>query len=1301
MPAKTKDSKSERQSSKMHTPIAIVATGALFAQSKGSAAFWQNIVNGKDLITEVPSSHWLTEDFYDDDRSKPGKINTKRGSFISALPFDPMEFGIPPNTISATDSAQLLSLVVAKQLLAETLSVRDQKVSKERISVILGAAGPTTLTAEMSGMLGWPHWEEGMRKEGLSETQIAAIRHRIMETYPKWTEDTFPGCLGNVIAGRIANRFDLKGTNCIVDAACAGGLAAIKMAIMELETGEADLAITGGVDSLNDPFMFSCFSKTGALSKEGDCRPFSDKADGTMLGEGIALFALRRLEDAERDGDQIFAIIRSIGSASDGKGMSVYAPMAQGQELTLRRAYDKAGYGLNEVEMVEAHGTGTSVGDMVEFQALSKVFLESKPSKMQLCALGSVKAQVGHTKASAGAAGLFKAVMSLHHKVLPGIIKVDRPNPKMNFQESPLYLNTQSKPWIHSEASTRKAGVSAFGFGGTDFHVCVEEYRGANQPLKYYIGEDHLLLLAADNGKELLELGNALIAQLDKAPLMQIAKDSQQQFSVRHKHRLAVLAKDKDEAKKRLALHLQRIKEHEETPFSMQNEAHYGVGLQQPKVALLFAGQGSQYCGMGKDLAMTFDSCRKVWDRAADLAFDPDLKLHEVVFPISAFDEVSKQKQEARLKETLWAQPAIGAVALSQLSLLNSLGMDFHYAAGHSSGEIPALFAGGIIANEHEMLTILRKRGELMKQAAVIPGAMTAVFAPADQIQKLIDEAKIDVAIANFNSPKQQVVSGAVQEIETLEQKLGQDKIRYQRLPVASAFHSKLVQASVKPFAAFLDTIAIKGAKTPVFANTTADIYPKGAKQIKELLANQLAKSVRFQEQVDKLYADGVRVFVELGPQAILTGLVHHCLENKDHTAVSLDQKGKSGLLSLWNALATLAASGVELHFKHLWEGIAAAASDESIKRSPATIQLNGSLYGKPYPPAKGAAAKTAPNHQIQKTIETIKINDKGAPIMAHSDSPDTRKFGPPPSFGEGQMQVNLPGAQSHHVSQNQPHADNQSSNQTRELAQLPQPMRRTDSSLLHTLQVLQTNALSAQRQFQQALTESHRAYLKIVQTALHEIGHMSGAPNHHDGQTLAIDLDDSYQAAAWEIEPMPFMPMEEPMQAQQRAQAPQPLARVAAPARASASMSPVMPQPQQSRQGGQFADMQRAVTQPLAPPTPRPPVAPAAVVQTKPKEIPAAKATVNFQDMLFDIVAENTGYPKEMLELDTELEAGLGIDSIKRVEILSALQEKVPDLEGQDTSKMTQLKTLREILDFVAKAQSGHMEVGVADSKK
>jgi acyl transferase domain-containing protein len=280
---------------------------------------------------------------------------------------------VPPNVVQQTDTSQLLGLIVAQQVLEDAAGGDFQHIDKSRISVILGATGATELVVHLGSRLQRPIWLNALRANGVPEDEAQAICDRIADSYVPWTEASFPGLLGNVVAGRIANKFDLGGTNCVVDAACASSLSALAMGLSELYLRQSDMVIVGGVDTLNDILMYMCFSKTPALSASGDCRPFSDQADGTILGEGLGMLALRRLEDAERDGDPIYAVIRGIGSSSDGAGTAVYAPKSSGQAHALRRAYAAAGYSPRTVELLEAHGTATKAGDAANSPGLQRL----------------------------------------------------------------------------------------------------------------------------------------------------------------------------------------------------------------------------------------------------------------------------------------------------------------------------------------------------------------------------------------------------------------------------------------------------------------------------------------------------------------------------------------------------------------------------------------------------------------------------------------------------------------------------------------------------------------------------------------------------------------------------------------------------------------------------------------------------------------------------------------------------------------------------------------------------------------
>src|SRR5580704_10387657 len=301
------------------TSIAIVGVSAIFPGSGDSAGFYRDIVRGADLLTDVPPTHWLVDDFYDPDPAATDKTYARRGGFLSPIDFDPAEAGLPPKLMASTDTSQILALIVARRVLADAFpGARLEGVSRDRIGVVLGVTGAQELAIAMSARLQHPIWRKAMRDSGLEEGQVDDVIRRIRAGFPEWTEASFPGLLGNVVAGRVANRLDLHGPNAVTDAACPSALAAVSAAIGDLVLGRADVVITGGVDTMNDVFMYVCFSKTPALSRTGDCRPFSRDADGTMLGEGLAMFALKRLADAERDGDRVYAVIRGLGAASDG-----------------------------------------------------------------------------------------------------------------------------------------------------------------------------------------------------------------------------------------------------------------------------------------------------------------------------------------------------------------------------------------------------------------------------------------------------------------------------------------------------------------------------------------------------------------------------------------------------------------------------------------------------------------------------------------------------------------------------------------------------------------------------------------------------------------------------------------------------------------------------------------------------------------------------------------------------------------------------------------------------------------------
>ncbi len=395
-------------------PLAIVGIGCMFPEAENKGKFWTNIKNGSDAITEIPETHWRPEDHFNPDPKSPDKVYAKLGGFLSPVEFNPMDYGILPNAIEAIDTSQLLGLLAVEQALTDAGYAAEREYDRDKVSVIIGVTGTLELVIPLGARLGYPRWQAALKDAGVDDHLAQDVMQRISDSYVPWQENSFPGLLGNVVAGRISKHFDLGGTNCVVDAACGSSLSALNLAALELAAGRSDMVITGGIDTFNDIFMYTCFSKTPALSPTGHARPYDRESDGTTLGEGLGIVVLKRLEDAERDGDKIYSVIRGIGASSDGKGAAIYEPDADGQAKALRRAYEQAGVSPDTIELIEGHGTGTRVGDAIEVSALQGVFGESETP---WCALGSIKSQIGHTKAAAGVAGVIKASLALHHKL--------------------------------------------------------------------------------------------------------------------------------------------------------------------------------------------------------------------------------------------------------------------------------------------------------------------------------------------------------------------------------------------------------------------------------------------------------------------------------------------------------------------------------------------------------------------------------------------------------------------------------------------------------------------------------------------------------------------------------------------------------------------------------------------------------------------------------------------------------------------------------------------------------------------
>ncbi|MFI1393450.1 SDR family NAD(P)-dependent oxidoreductase [Streptomyces sp. NPDC020681] len=888
--------------------IAVVGMACRYPGADDLATYWSNIVAGTDSVTEVPADRWDPEVHYDADPARAGERTPSRwGGFLPAAPFDALTHGIAPASLGSIEPVQLLALDIAARALADAGYAGRRQFDRSRTSVVFGAEAGT----DLAGAYGF---------RALHPGYLGELPPALDEQLPKLTEDSFPGVLANVIAGRVANRLDLGGANCTVDAACASSLAALDLACKQLRDRDSDMVLCGGADVHNGINDYLMFASVRALSPTGRCRPFDASADGIALGEGVACVVLKRLADAERDGDRIYAVVKAVGASSDGRSLGLTAPRPEGQRRALERAYRRAGVAPAEIGLVEAHGTGTVVGDSTELAVLTEVF---KDSRAGFCSLGSVKSQLGHTKCAAGLAGLIKAARAVHSGVRPPTLHLTSPNPDWKPDASPFCFDTEARPWT-SPAERRLAGVSAFGFGGTNYHAVLAGHgdgHGGGEPehgldawpaeLFCFRGADRAAALGA------FDRLAARLEQNDAAgrpwPLRDLAAEaSRGEGAVQ----VAVVATDLDD----LAAKLGNARS-----FTAGDGIHVRDDAPAPggRTAFLFPGQGSQRPGMLNDLFIAFPHLR-------GLLYEADPRLAAAMFPPAAFTAEERAAQRAAVTDTRTAQPALGIAGAAAHQLLTSLGIRPDCTAGHSYGELVALWAAGAYDTKTLLRLSDRRAQAILAAAGDDPGAMAAVSAAPSELPELPPGC----VLANHNAPAQSVISGPTAAVEAAIGTLRDSGIRAERIPVACAFHSEVVAGAADALERELAASSVAGPALPVWSNTTASPYPVQAASVRALLARQLAEPVRFAEQIEAMYASGVRTFVEAGPGRVLTGLVGRILGDRPHTAVPIDIVGERGLTRLVSALGELAAAGVPFDPEPLFAGRASALPAEPPRRA-------------------------------------------------------------------------------------------------------------------------------------------------------------------------------------------------------------------------------------------------------------------------------------------------------------------------------------------------------------------------------
>ncbi|NKQ57889.1 acyltransferase domain-containing protein [Amycolatopsis sp. K13G38] len=822
-------------------PVAIVGMSVLLPGAPDLGTYWRNVTDGVDAITDLPPHRW-NDGF-------PGEVYCRRGGFVDQFAtVDAARFGIMPASVEGTEPDQLIALRVAAAAVADA---GGELGDRGRAGVILGRGGYLTPgIARLDQRVRTAHQlvrTLGELIPGLGAEQLSRVREAFTGALGSDQPDAAIGLVPNLAASRIANRLDLHGPAYTVDAACASSLVAVDQAIGELASGRCDVMLAGGVHHCHDVTFWSVFSRLRALSARQQIRPFDRRADGILIGEGTGVVVLKRLADARRDGDRIYAIIRGSGVSSDGRGASLVNPDPQGQILAVRRAWEAAGLDPAEpdsVGLLEAHGTATPAGDEAELTTLRHVFGEGG----ERAVIGSVKSMIGHTMPAAGIAALVKAALAVYHGVLPPTLHCEDPNPALaRTRFEPI---STARPWT---GRVRRAGVNAFGFGGINAHLVLEQAAEvAPAPVVTVSEPERVLLLAADGPGQLA----ALLDEPD--PEIQGGR-----------YRLGIVAP----TAKKLATARKVV---------AKGKAWRGRGdiwfsprplLADPGagVAFVFPGLEAEFAPRVDDVADLFDLPR------------PRLSVAGV------------------------ARHGAGVIAVGRLldTAVRKLGIVPDAVAGHSVGEWTALITAGV----HRSSEVDELMARFDPESLQVPGVEFAVLGcGADRVREAIAD-RTDLVISHENAVHQTIVCGPAEPVAELVRQFRAHAVICQVLPFRSGFHTPALRPYLGPFEAAANALGVYPASVPVWSATTAAPFPHDEAAVRELYLRHLLEPVRFRALVQNMFADGIRVFIPMGPGQ-LGSLIDDTLGDGDHLTVAANSPHRGGLAQLRRLATALWAEG-------------------------------------------------------------------------------------------------------------------------------------------------------------------------------------------------------------------------------------------------------------------------------------------------------------------------------------------------------------------------------------------------------
>ncbi|MFK0251670.1 beta-ketoacyl synthase N-terminal-like domain-containing protein [Amycolatopsis azurea] len=846
-------------------PIAIVGMSVLFPGAPDLETYWRNIVDGVDAITEVPADRWDPGFYQPDAEPRADRLYCRRGGFVGELAdVDVTGFGVMPSSVPGTEPDQLIALRVAAQAIADAGGEHRLPADRQRTGVILGRGGYLTpglvrldqrvrTAAQVVRTLGELMPElDGERLEELRQ----AFTDRLGPEAP----DAAIGLVPNLAASRLANRLDLRGPAYTVDAACASSLVAVDHAVRELATGRCDVVLAGGVHHCHDVTFWSVFSQLGALSRSQRIRPFHQDADGVLIGEGTGVVVLKRLEDAERDGDRVYAVVTGTGVASDGRTAGLSNPDTAGQVRAVRQAWTAAGVDPAAIGLLEAHGTATPAGDAAELATIAAVFGQAEEPT---AVLGSVKSMIGHTMPAAGVAGLVKAALAVYHGVLPPTLHCDEPHPALAATRFET-LGT-AKVWeTDDRRPVRRAGVNAFGFGGINAHVVLEQ--AATRAAVTISEPERVLRLSAPT---VAEMG----CLLDRDDVWDIGDTG------RGRIRLGLV----DPTPKRLNLARKVVAKGR--PWRGRNDLWFVpeplLGDGGGKLAFVFPGLENEFEAHADDIARHFGL---PWD-------SPEVTVGDV------------------------GRHGKGVFQLGRLldAALRGLRVTPDALAGHSLGEWTAMAVAGIHADAEVDAFLEGFDPDALK----VPGLAFAVIGADACVVTKVLKGQSEVVLSHDNAPNQSMICGPSEAVDGFVRAFRADGVISQVLPFRSGFHTPMLVPYLGPIREAAERYTLHPAEVPVWSATTGKRYPSPAEEVRALFVRHLLEPVRFRGLVENMYAAGFRAFVQTGAGQ-LGSLIGNTLHDREHLVVTAHSAHRPGLPQLLRVATALWAEGADPAFELL-----------------------------------------------------------------------------------------------------------------------------------------------------------------------------------------------------------------------------------------------------------------------------------------------------------------------------------------------------------------------------------------------